>query len=101
MFGAAKVTLTPETVLPSESVAVATSLLVKAALTVADWLAPEVAVSAAAAPALTVKLAEVPVIRPWVAASVVVCASVSVIEAVPTPLRKLNEDPVVQLPAAG
>ncbi len=46
----------------------------------------------APAPAATVKLVEVPVTKPWVAASVVVWASVKVMpEAVPTPAVKVTE----------
>ena len=40
---------------------------------------------------LTVKLPEVPLIVPWVAVSVVVWASKSVMDAVPTPAVKVTE----------
>ena len=76
LLGAVKVTTTPDTPLPYASVAVATSWLVNALLTVADWLAPDVAVNVVALAGLTEKAAEVPVMRPWVAVRVVVCGVV-------------------------
>ncbi len=88
--------------MPNESVAVATSLFVNAALVVADWLAPDVATNVVAAAGLTVKFADVPATRPWVAVSVVDWASVRVIgTALSTPLLKVNDEPLAQPAAAG
>jgi hypothetical protein len=74
LLGAAKVTATPETGLPYASVAVATSFVANALLTLADWLAPVVAANVAAGAALTVKRLDVPLTLPEVILSVVLWA---------------------------
>ncbi len=65
-------------------------------------MAPDVAVSVVALAGLTVKAAELPVMRPWVAVSAVVWASARVIEAeLSIPAVKVKDDPVAQAPLAG
>lgn len=89
--GTVNVTETPGTPLAQLSTNAATSLFVNAVLTVADWLPPEVAVIEVIAPALTVKLGDVPEIEPDVTFNVVLWASKRVIDDVAVPLVKVTE----------
>ena len=57
----------------------------------AVWLAMVAILNAVAVPAATVKLAEVPVSGLWAAVNVVLWASYSVIDAVPTPAVNVTE----------